>query len=131
MNKIIVNNTEVSNIKDITIKVDPLWGDGTGRDTMDGHYSGTFIGYFTTMQIDFERTTNAEFNIIKTLLEHPFLEGVQFTLEKDMKTYSQGDLYTEDFYNGTAIEAKPNKYHTGYEEFSITLIAVDRRVQTS
>lgn len=127
--QLIVSNTEVPGIVDITIKPEPLWGEGTGRNAMDGHYSGTFIGYFTTFEIKFGKVTNDEFNLIKKLLEHPFLEGVQFSLEKDMGTYKQGDLYTEDFYNGQAIQSKPLACGGYWEEFSVVLTAVDRRTQ--
>lgn len=127
--QLIVNNTKVPGIVDIVIKPEPLWGDGTGRNTMDGHYSGAFMGYFTTFEIKFGKVTDDEFNLIKQLLEHPFLEGVQFALEKDMGDYKQGDLYTEDFYNGQAIQSKPLACGGYWEEFSVVLTAIDRRPQ--
>ena len=79
--KLIVNGTTVPGITKLTPGPEPLWGDGTGRNTLDGHYSGTFIGYFTTLEIEFGIVSDEEFNLIKSLLEHPFLEGVQFALE--------------------------------------------------
>lgn len=125
--KVIVNNTEVPCITNISIKPEPLWGEGTGRNALDGHYSGTFIGYFTSMQIDFGKASDEEFNLIKKLLEHPFLEGVQFSIEKDMSGYKQGELYTEDFYNGATIDSRPLPVGGYWEEFSVTLTAIDRR----
>lgn len=127
--KLIVNNTEVPGIIDLIPGPEPLWGDGTGRNTMDGHYSGTFIGYFTTLEVKFGIVTDTEFNLIKQLLEHPFLEGVKFTLEKDMGNYNQGDLYTEDFYNGQAIKSSPLACGGYWSEFSVVLTAIDRRPQ--
>lgn len=70
--KLIVNNTVVPGIISITPGPEPLWGDGTGRNTLDGHYSGTFIGYFTTLEIKFGKVTDEQYNLIKQLLEHPF-----------------------------------------------------------
>ena len=127
--KLIVNNTVVPGIISITSGPEPLWGDGTGRNAMDGHYSGTFIGYFTTLEIKFGKVTDSEFNLIKQLLEHPFLEGVQFALEKDMGNYSQGDLFTENFYNGQAIKSNPLACGGYWDEFSVVLTAIDRRPQ--
>lgn len=127
--KLIVNNTQVPGIVKLTPGSEPLWGDGTGRNALDGHYSGTFIGYFTTLEIEFGIVTDEEYNLIKTLLEHPFLEGVQFSLEKDMGDYKQGDLFTEDFYNGQAIKSSPLACAGYWEGFSVTLIAIDRRPQ--
>ena len=127
--KLIVNNTQVPGIVKLTPGPEPLWGDGTGRNTLDGHYSGTFIGYFTTLEVEFGIVTDEEFNLIKSLLEHPFLEGVQFALEKDMGNYKQGDLFTEDFYNGAAIKSSPLTCEGYWEGFTVTLTAIDRRPQ--
>ena len=127
--KLIVNNTQVPGIVKLTPGPEPLWGDGTGRNTLDGHYSGTFIGYFTTLEIEFGIVKDEEFNLIKKLLEHPFLEGVQFSLEKDMGNYKQGQLYTEDFYNGSAIKSSPLPCGGYWEGFTVTLTAIDRRPQ--
>lgn len=126
---LIVNNTRVPGIIDIVTGPEPLWGDGTGRRAMDGHYSGTFIGYFTTIEIKFGKVTDSEFNLIKQLLEHPFLEGVQFALEKDMENYKQGDLFTEDFYNGQAIKSSPLPCGGYWNEFNVVLTAIDGRPQ--
>ena len=127
--KLIVQNIEVPGIVDLVIGPEPLWGDGTGRNTMDGHYSGTFIGYFTTLEIKFDVVSNSEFNLIKQLLEHPFLEGVQFSLEKDMNGYNQGNLYTENFYNGQAIKSSQLPCGDTWNGFSVVLTAIDRRPQ--
>lgn len=127
--KLIVNNTQVPGIVKLTPGPEPLWGDGTGRNTLDGHYSSTFIGYFDTLEIEIGIVSDEEFNLIKQLLEHPFLEGVQFALEKDMGEYKQGDLFTEDFYNGAAIKSSPLACGGYWEGFTVTLIAIDRRPQ--
>ena len=127
--KVIVKGVEVPGIVDLISGPEPLFGDGTGRNTLDGHYSGTFVGYFTTLEIKFGILTNAEFNLVKKILEHPFLDGVQFTLEKDMGDYKQGDLYTEDFYNGQAIKSSSLSDGMHWGSFSVVLTAIDRRSQ--
>ena len=127
--KLIVNNIRVPGIIELIPGPEPLWGDGTGRNTLDGHYSGTFIGYFTTLEIKFGIVSDEQFNLIKTLLEHPFLSGVQFSLERDMANYKQGQLYKEDFYNGQAIKSSPLACGGYWSEFSVVLTAIDRRAQ--
>lgn len=127
--KLIVDNTPVPGIVRLTPGPEPLWGDGTGRNTLDGHYSGTFVGYFDTLEIEFGIVSDEEYNLIKKLLEHPFLEDVQFSLEKDMGDYNQGDLYSEDFYNGQAIKSTLLPCGGFWEGFSVTLTAIDRRPQ--
>ena len=82
-----------------------------------------------TLEIEFGIVTDEEFNLIKKLLEHPFLEGVQFALEKDMDNYKQGDLFTEDFYNGQVIKSSSLPCGGYWEGFSVTLTAIDRRSQ--
>ncbi len=127
--KLIVSNTQVPGITELTPGPEPLWGEGTGRNALDGHYSGVFIGYFTTLEIKFGIVSDEEYNLIKKLLEHPFLEGVQFSLEKDMGEYKQGDLFTEDFYNGQAIKSTPLACGGYWNGFSVVLTAIDRRPQ--
>lgn len=127
--KLIVNNTKVPGIVELIPGPEPLWGDGTGRKALDGHFSGTFIGYFTTLEIKFGIVSDEEYNLIKKLLEHPFLEGVQFSLEKDMGEYKQGDLFAEDFYNGQAIKSTSLACGGYWDGFSVVLTAIDRRPQ--
>lgn len=129
--KLIVNDTRVPGIVDIVPGPEPLFGDGTGRNTIDGHFSGTFTGYFTTLEIKFGIVSDSEYNLIKQLLEHPYLEDVKYTLEKDMGDYKQGNLYTEDFYNGQAIKSSPLACGGYWNEFSVVLTAIDRRPQRS
>ena len=116
--KLIVKNIEIPGIIDIIPGPEPLWGENTG-----------FIGYFTTLEVKFGKVTDEQYNLIKTLLEHPFLEGVQFSLEKDMGNYKQGELYKESFYNGQAIKSSPLACGGYWEEFSVVLTAIDRRPQ--
>ena len=127
--KVIVNNTKVPGIVELIPSPEPLWGEGTGRNALDGHYSGTFVGYFTTLEIKFGIVSDEEYNLIKKLLEHPFLEDVQFSLEKDMGSYKQGELFTESFYNGQAIKSSPIACRGYWNEFSVVLTAIDRRPQ--
>ena len=127
--KLIVNNIQVPGIIELIPGPEPLWGDGTGRNTLDGHYSGTFIGYFTTLEIKFGIVSDEEYNLIKKFLEHPFLSDVQFSLEKDMSNYKQGDLFSEDFYNGQVIKSSPLACGGYWDKFSVTLTAIDRRPQ--
>ena len=127
--KLIVNNIQVPGIIELIPGPEPLWGDGTGRNTLDGHYSGTFIGYFTTLEIKFGIVSDEEYNLIKKLLEHPFLSDVQFSLEKEMCNYKQGDLFSEDFYNGQVIKSSPLACGGYWDKFSVTLTAIDRRPQ--
>ncbi len=129
--KLIINNTEVPGLIEMIPGPEPLFGEGTGRNAMDGHYSGTFVGYFTTLELRFGIVSDSEYNLIKQLLEHPFLEGVQFSLEKDMGFYKQGDLYSEDFYNGQAIKSSPLACGGYWNPFSVILTAIDRREQLS
>lgn len=129
--QLIVSGTEVPHIKEMKISPEPLWSDDAGREALDGHYSGTYIGYFTKIEITFEYMTVADFNTIKNLLEHPLLEDVQYTLESDQEDDTQGTLYTEDFYNGVAIEANLLPRGDYYNEFTVTLVAVDRRTKLS
>lgn len=117
----------MANLKDFLklckykITVEPLWGDDAGRQNMNGSYSGTFIGYFTNITLNFGKTTQAEMTAIKNVFEKPTFS---FTYPSD-KT---GQDTTETFY-GTAISAEKESIKTGskYLPFEITLVATERR----
>ena len=96
---------------------------------MDGHFAGTFTGYFTSLEIEFGILSDQEFNLVKQLLEHPYIENAQFALEKDLGEYKQGDLFTEDFYNGEAIKSAPLACGDAWEPFTVILTAIDGRPQ--
>lgn len=126
LNELYVDDIRVPNIVEITPSPEPTFGDGTGRNALDGHFSGTFVGYFTTLEIKFGPCDKDTYNTIKTLLEHPFLPNVKYRLERDLENHKAGELYQEAFYNGSAIKA-PQNYDMSVNEFSVTLIAIDRR----
>lgn len=100
--------------------LEPTWGPDTGRNSNSGKFSGTFIGYFTTIHIDFGRTTKTQMQSLKAIFENPIIEDVTFP-----DSHSNVDK-TEDFY-GTAIKAELNKWNGLYEPFSIDLIALVKR----
>ena len=115
----------MANLKDFLklckyeITAEPLWGSDAGREAMDGHYSGTFIGYFTNITLSFGRTTQNEMNTIKATFEKPTFN---FTYPNE-KT---GNDVTETFY-GTAIKAQKESLKGKYLPFDINLVATVRR----
>lgn len=135
MSDVLIRNTEIPALNNIISTVEPTWASDAGRETMEGTWSGTFKGYFTTLDLEFnEIVFDKELDIIKQLIEHPIIM-VTYPLEKTMewtdnKGYhkiKQGEPYTEEFY-GTAIKAKkPFQNAKYYEGFSVSLVAVRRR----
>lgn len=101
------------------ITVEPLWGSDAGRENMAGTYTGTFIGYFTNITLNFGKTTQEEMQKIKETFEKPTFS---FTYP-DEKT---GQNITESFY-GTAIKSEKESLKGKYLPFDITLIATKRR----
>lgn len=98
---------------------EPLWAGDTGRNANSGKFSGTFIGYFSQLEIEFGRTTQAQMTTIKTDFES---STVSITYPSN-----DGTDKTETFY-GTAINGKKNKWTGKYEPFSIKLTAVSKYV---
>lgn len=113
------NLNDLPKLKSYSISVEPLWGDDAGRESMAGQYSGTFIGYFTTITLEFGETTQVEHTKIKSIFEQPLFN---FTYPSD-KT---GKDVTEEFY-GTAITSKKSKDYGKYASFSIDIVATQRR----
>ncbi len=105
---------------------EPLWGDDTGRESMAGKYSGTFVGWFPKIKLPFGSTTINEMNTIKNLIERPIV-SLTYPLDRDYKGIKAGKGYTEQFY-GTAITAEFDNYKGKYKPFEIELVAVERRL---
>lgn len=135
MSNVLVSDKELPAIKSITPSAEPTWADDAGRDTMDGKWGGSFIGYFTNLEIEFNDIVfDNELDTIKQLIEHAII-SVTYPLEKTMSwtdangkhTIKQNELFTEQFY-GTAIKPRRPSQDLGYYEgFSISLVAVERR----
>lgn len=100
---------------------EPAWGEDAGRNANDGSFSGTFIGYFTNIHLDFGHTTKAQMDQIKAVFEVPIIEDVTFP-----NSSNAGHTYTEDFY-GTSIKAELDDWDGMYKPFSIDLVAVNAR----
>lgn len=105
---------------------EPLWGEDAGRENMVGTFSGTFTGWFPKVKLVFGSTTIQEMNTIKQLIERPIID-LTYPLDRDYKNLKAGQAYTEKFY-GTAITAEFNSYSSKYKEFTIELVAVERRL---
>lgn len=104
---------------DYEIVPEPLWADDTGRNARDGHFSGTFIGYFTNINMNVGPTTQAQYNILCQQFQRPFM-SVEYPRE------DTGALVTEQFY-GVSLKAKKDKYTGKYQGFQLQLTAIDRR----
>lgn len=97
---------------------EPLWAKDTGRNSNSGKYSGTFIGYFSQVVLEFGKTTQEEMNIIKSQLEHPVVNLIY-------KSSDDGEFKAEDFY-GTKISGKhEGSFKKKYSPFSVTLTAIE------
>lgn len=99
--------------------VEPVWASDAGRNSNSGKFSGTFVGWFDTLEIPIGETTQAEMTTIKNAIENPIIENVSFV---DSKT---GNIKTENFY-GTAITAE-RLNSKRYKPFSFSLKAIEAR----
>lgn len=107
-------------LKTIEHSVEPTWGPDSGRNTNSGKFTGTFVGWFDILQLEFGKTTQTEMTAIKNSIEKPIIEDVSFVDSKN------GHDKIEGFY-GTAIKAKRKSKNGMYEPFSINLKAIERR----
>lgn len=96
-----------------------MWASDTGRNSNSGAYSGTFVGYFSQLVLEFGKTTQSELDKIQAELEKPII-----TLT--YKSKNGGIWETEKFY-GTKIEGKLSNWDKKYEPFSITLTGVKKK----
>lgn len=100
--------------------VEPLWADDAGRNANSGRYSGTFIGYFDKLEISIGNTTQEEMAQIKSIIENPIIEDLEFI------DSNSGNSKTEDFY-GTAISALLTHVGGLYKPFTFNLVAIEKR----
>lgn len=116
-----IDGQPLKKLLDYEIGEEPLWGDDAGRSTMDGSYSGTLIGYFTKINLNFMPMDEDDMAYNQSLLKRAFFNVTY----QDKKTKT---MVTERFYNGDTINAKVDSYKKGrYGEFSLSLVAVNRR----
>lgn len=99
--------------------LEPLWGSDTGRNSNNGTYSGTFVGYFSQLQLEFGSTNQTQMTYLRSLFDNPVI-SVRYLDSID------GNWYTEDFY-GTAINGKKDNWDGKYEPFNLTLTAIRKR----
>ncbi len=125
MNKKTVNLMNFPKITKIKHTIEPTWDSKTGRNSNSGKFSGTFVGWFDTLEINVGKTTQSELTQIRNQVEVPIIENVQFL---DSKT---GNNKIENFY-GTAIGVEITNIHMSdnkktYPPFTFSLKAVERR----
>lgn len=97
----------------------PLWASDTGRNSNSGAYSGTFVGYFSQVVLEFGKATQEDLDIIQEEIENPIIDLTY-------KSKNGGKFETEKFY-GTEIKGKLNKWTGKYEPFSVTLTGVKKK----
>ena len=110
---------ELPKIKEVSHGIEPTWAKDAGRNSNSGRFSGTFVGWFDTLNVSVGKTNQEELTTIRNAIEVPIIT-VTFT---DSKT---GQEKTEDFY-GTAITSTTNNVHGMYEPVSFSLKAVSKR----
>lgn len=116
-----VDGKELKKLLDYEIGEEPLWADDAGRNSMDGRFSGTLIGYFTKITLSFTSMSVDEMAYNASLLRRGYFNVTY----QDKRTKN---MITEQFYNGNAITSKVTSYSNDrYGEFSISLVAVNRR----
>lgn len=102
--------------------VESLWADDTGRESNSGKYSGTFIGFFDTLELEFGETNQSEMEELREKLMLPILDDLTF---KDTNT---GLPKTEDFIGPSSIPGETINYKRNrYKGFTIKLSAVESR----
>ena len=105
--------------------VEPTWSKNAGRNSNNGDFGGTFVGYFDTLNVTVGETTQSELTQIRNKVEVPIIENVKFL---DSRT---GLYKTEDFYpNAIAVKIKSLKMAENtkkYPSFSFILTATKRR----
>lgn len=115
------NLLDLPRLIDYTPSIEPYWGSDAGRQNMTGDFSGTFNGYYTTIELSFGKCTQEELYNIKQVLQKPI-----FDLTYPDPDTQNGATKTEQFY-GTAIKAKKTNINGKYEPFTVSVVAVKKK----
>lgn len=100
--------------------INPVWGPNTGRNTNSGKFTGSFVGWFDQLTIQFGRHGQTDHS---TILNSLGVSTIEITF-KDTKT---GSNKTEWFYLDT-IESELGNYKKGYyAPMTITMTAISKR----
>ena len=114
--------TRIPKLLDYESVPEPLWADDTGRLTRDGDFSGTFIGYFTTLNLSIGDTTQEEYSLLCQMFQVSSAPICTVSYIRE----DTGELYQESFY-GVALKAKKDRYLGKYKSFEISLTAISKR----
>lgn len=106
---------------DIKYGYPKLWSHDSGRN-LAGKQSGTLIGVFPKIILEFRKLTKDEFELLAPILDAPRQKVKYYDPYK--QAYREMDTYTGDYEvtNKNIIDASHRN-----EGFSISFIAVDRR----
>ena len=115
------NLLDLPRLIDYTPSIEPYWGSDAGRENMTGDFTGTFNGYYTTMELSFGRCTQAELYEIKQILQKP-----TFELTYPDPDTIDGSSKTEEFY-GTAIKPKKSNINGKYDAFTVSLVGIKKK----
>lgn len=114
-----VNIMNLPKVIGVVHGIEPVWASDAGRNSNSGRFSGTFVGWFDTLEVSVGSTNQNEMTQIRNAIEKPII-NVSYI---DSKT---GNVRTADFY-GTVIQAPVRNIHKNYDAFSFNLKAVSRR----
>lgn len=125
-NSLIVNNVNLLPYMADNFEYTPnkVWGSDAGRNTINGSYSGTFIGIFPKLKVQFHSLTQQEIEYLTPILDSGFQEVTYYDpylkTMRTMKTYT-GDytLNQKCLFSDVARAGRP---------FGISFIATDRRI---
>lgn len=100
-----------------------IWASDAGRNTVSGAFSGTFVGIFPKIQVQFRSLTRAELEYLTPILDSAFQEVIYYDpyLQRlrTMRTYSgDWELSQRCLFSDVANAGRP---------FSISFIATDAR----
>ena len=124
-NSFMVNNHKLAQyVTEIKYGYNKIWGSDAGRNTIDGSYSGTFVGVFPKIQVTFGCLTQQQIERLAPILDSAFQEVVYYDPNKKrlltIQTYT-GDyeLSQQCLFSDVATAGRP---------FTISFIATKRRV---
>lgn len=100
---------------------EPYWGEDAGRNSMTGDFSGTFNGYYTTIDLSFGKCTQQELYAIKQVLQKPIFPLTY----PDPDTQNASDK-TENFY-GTVIKPTKTNLNGKYEPFTVQIVGTTKK----
>lgn len=114
-----INGKKIERLKTYDVQYNKLWADDSGR-TMDGRMSGTLIGIFPKILLEFGPMSDSEISALLKVINRPVMSVTYY--DPEYKGLRTADYYSND--PTASLKKLSTMRHKG---FTLNLIPMEKR----